>query len=87
MSRPRDMQIFWIVLFAGSFWAAIWQHDQVSKLAKTVFTAAVAITSNFRGTPSSEAAPAEDSHPAKAQRPSSQPAPKRSPEPADSSQQ
>lgn len=63
MSRPRDLQIFWIVLFAGGFWAAIWEHEQVAKLWKTVSSAAVAMTSNLRAAPP-PAAP-DDPPPAK----------------------
>ncbi len=48
MARPRDLQIFWVVMFAGGFWVAIWQHEAVAKLWKTVSTAAVAMTSNMR---------------------------------------
>ena len=58
MSRPRDLQIWWIVLFAGGFWAAIWQHEQVTKLWHTVSTAAVAMTSGLRGAPPPQTAPA-----------------------------
>ena len=76
MSRPRDLQIFWVVLFAGFFWAVIWQHEQAAKLWHTVSTAAVAMTSNLRGNPPPQAAPADDAKPAKAQRPASKDAPK-----------
>ncbi len=48
MARPRDLQIFWVVFFAGGFWVAIWQHEAVAKLWKTVSTAAVAMTSGIR---------------------------------------
>jgi len=51
MSRPRDLQIFWVVLLAGCFWVVIWQHEQAAKLWHTVSTAAIAMTSNFRGAP------------------------------------
>jgi hypothetical protein len=50
MSRPRDLQIWWIVLFAGAFWVAIWQHEFVAKAWKMVSTAAVSMTSGMRGT-------------------------------------
>jgi len=66
MSRPRDFQIWWVVLFAAGFWAVIWQHDEVSKLSKTAFNAVLAVTSNLRGVP--PATPAGDSQPAKAPR-------------------
>ncbi|MCU1337466.1 MAG: hypothetical protein JWO19_3047 [Bryobacterales bacterium] len=67
MSRPRDLQIFWIVLIAGAFWAFIWEHDQVTKVWRTVSTAAIAMTSGLRAKPP-EAAPAEDPHPGKSRR-------------------
>jgi hypothetical protein len=69
MSRPRDFQIWWIVLFAGGFWVAIWQHEALAKLSKTAYTAVVAMTSSVRGTPPPQAGPAEDSHQEKAKRP------------------
>jgi hypothetical protein len=31
MSRPRDLQIFWVVVIALTFWAAVWQHEIVAK--------------------------------------------------------
>jgi len=61
MSRPRDLQIWWIVVFAGAFWLAIWQHDLVARAWKTVSTAAVSMTSGMRGT----SAPAETPRPGK----------------------
>jgi hypothetical protein len=75
MSRPRDLQIWWVVLIAGGFWLVIWQHDQVAKLSKTVYTAAVAMTSGIRGVrPPEEATPAEA--PDKSKRPASKSAEK-----------
>jgi hypothetical protein len=70
------MQIWWIVLFAFGFWAAIWQHEEVAKLSKTAFNAVLAVTSNLRGAPPPQASPAGDSSSAKSKRPASQPAPK-----------
>jgi len=61
MGRPRDFQIWWIVLFAGAFWVAIWQHDLLARAWKTVSTAAVSMTSGMRETPP----PAETPRPAK----------------------
>jgi len=29
--RQRDLQIFWVVVIGLGFWAAIWQHEIVSK--------------------------------------------------------
>jgi hypothetical protein len=74
MSRPRDFQIWWVVFFAGCFWVAIWQHEEVAKLSKTVYTAAVAMTSGIRGVRPTEATPAEA--PDKSKRPSNKSAPK-----------
>lgn len=74
MSRPRDLQIWWVVLIAGAFWLVIWQHDQVAKLSKTVYTAAVAMTSGIRGVRPSEAIPV--AAPDKSKRPASKSAPK-----------
>jgi len=76
MGRPKDFQIWWIVLFAGGFWAAIWQHEEVAKLSKSAYNAMLAVTSNLRGTPAPQASPVEN--PVKPQRPASQAAPKAS---------
>ena len=76
MSRPRDMQIFWIVLFAGGFWLAIWQHEMVSKLSKSAFNAVVAVTSNLRPAPPPQPAPPVDPPPAKSKRPAPKGEPK-----------
>jgi hypothetical protein len=76
MSRPRDLQIFWVVLFAGFFWAVIWQHEQAAKLWHMVSTAAVAMTSNLRASPPVQAAPPEDPKAGKAQHPASKTVPK-----------
>jgi hypothetical protein len=61
-------------LIAGGFWLAIWQHEMVAKVSKTVYTAAVAMTSGIRGVRPSEATPVDA--PEKSKRPSSQAAPK-----------
>jgi hypothetical protein len=68
MSRPRDMQIFWVVFFAGVFWVAIWQHDFVSRWWDTISKTIVARTSSLRRAPAPEAAPAEDPLQGKAKR-------------------
>jgi hypothetical protein len=31
MSRPKDLQIVWVVLVGLGFWAAVWQHEMVSR--------------------------------------------------------
>ena len=59
MARPRDLQIFWVVTFAGAFWVAIWQHEAVAKLWKTVSTAAVAMTSGMRPAQPQQPVPAD----------------------------
>jgi hypothetical protein len=76
MSRPRDLQIFWVVLFAGFFWAVIWQHEQAAKLWHTVSTAAVAMTSNLRASPPVQLPPVEDPKAAKTQHPANKTVPK-----------
>jgi|GEM_PF-4608908 len=48
MAKSRDLQIVWVVLFAGAFWVSIWQHEMIAKLWRTVSTAAVAMTSGLR---------------------------------------
>ena len=75
MRRPRDLQIFWVVLIAGGFWAAIWQHDEVAKLWKTVSEAAIVMTSSIRGVAPPPANPPEAPS-GRAQRSPSQAAPK-----------
>jgi hypothetical protein len=76
MSRPRDFQIWWIVLFAAGFWAAIWQHEAVAKLSKSAFNAVLAVTSNLRGVPPPQASPPGNSNPGKSKPSASQETPK-----------
>ena len=64
MAKPRDLQIFWVVLLAGGFWVSIWQHEMIAKLWKTVSTAAVAMTSGLRPV-QSQPATADPEPPAK----------------------
>jgi hypothetical protein len=76
MGRPRDLQIWWIVIFAGGFWAAIWEHEEVTKLSKSALNAVLAVTSNLRGAPPPQASPADDSNSGKLKHPASKAAPK-----------
>ncbi|HEY2844249.1 MAG TPA: hypothetical protein VGJ09_11390 [Bryobacteraceae bacterium] len=52
MSRPRDLQIVWVVLAAAFFWMFVWQHELMVKWWKTASTAAIAMTSGLRAGPS-----------------------------------
>jgi len=59
MSRPRDLQIFWVVAIGAGFWVAIWQHDIVANVWNKVSARAMALTSGFRPAPAREPPPLE----------------------------